>query len=67
MENSTIDKTMTQATNFDAQEPILQDTQDRFVLFPIQYEEMWHMYKCANVFFRDQICGSISFSNLCYE
>ncbi|MEC8627088.1 MAG: ribonucleotide-diphosphate reductase subunit beta, partial [Bacteroidota bacterium] len=51
MENSTIDKTMTQATNFDAQEPILQDTQDRFVLFPIQYEEMWHMYKCAEASF----------------
>ena len=51
MENSTIDKTMTQATNFDAQEPIHQDTQDRFVLFPIQYEEMWHMYKCAEASF----------------
>ena len=51
MENSTIEKTMTQATNFDAQEPILQDTQDRFVLFPIQYEEMWHMYKCAEASF----------------
>ena len=51
MENSTIDKTMTQATNFDAQEPILQDTQDRFVLFPIEHEEMWHMYKCAEASF----------------
>ena len=51
MENSTIENTMTQATNFDAQEPILQDTQDRFVLFPIQHEEMWHMYKCAEASF----------------
>ena len=28
-------------------EPILQETQDRFVLFPIQYDAIWKMYKDA--------------------
>lgn len=28
-------------------EPILQNTQDRFVLFPIQYDSIWKMYKDA--------------------
>lgn len=28
-------------------EPILQDTKDRFVLFPIQYDSIWKMYKNA--------------------
>ncbi|MBL7790614.1 MAG: ribonucleotide-diphosphate reductase subunit beta [Chitinophagales bacterium] len=28
-------------------EPILQDTKDRFVLFPIQYDSIWKMYKAA--------------------
>ena len=51
MENNAIENSMIQAKNFDAQEPILQDTQDRFVLFPIEYEEMWKMYKCAEASF----------------
>lgn len=28
-------------------EPILQESQDRFVLFPIQYDNIWKMYKNA--------------------
>lgn len=28
-------------------EPILQGTKDRFVLFPIQYDSIWKMYKAA--------------------
>ena len=28
-------------------EPILQESNDRFVLFPIQHENIWRMYKDA--------------------
>jgi ribonucleotide reductase beta subunit family protein with ferritin-like domain len=28
-------------------EPILQESKDRFVLFPIQYDNIWKMYKDA--------------------
>lgn len=37
--------------NTDALEPILQDTQDRFVLFPIKHDEIWEMYKLAEASF----------------
>jgi ribonucleotide reductase beta subunit family protein with ferritin-like domain len=29
------------------EEPILKENANRFVLFPIQYPDIWHMYKCA--------------------
>lgn len=29
----------------DAMEPILQESKDRFVLFPIQHDDIWEMYK----------------------
>lgn len=32
-------------------EPILQDTKDRFVLFPIEYDNIWKMYKDAEASF----------------
>lgn len=32
-------------------EPILQQTNDRFVLFPIQYDKIWEMYKQAEASF----------------
>ena len=32
-------------------DPILQSTKDRFVLFPIQYDEIWKMYKQAEASF----------------
>lgn len=32
-------------------EPLLQDTKDRFVLFPIKYNEIWQMYKKAEASF----------------
>jgi len=28
-----------------AVEPILQESKDRFVLFPIQHDDIWEMYK----------------------
>lgn len=37
--------------NTDVLEPILQDTQDRFVLFPIKHDEIWEMYKLAEASF----------------
>lgn len=33
------------------QEPILQENKDRFVLFPIKYDEIWKMYKQAEASF----------------
>lgn len=33
------------------QEPILQENNDRFVLFPIKYDEIWKMYKQAEASF----------------
>lgn len=33
------------------QEPILQENKDRFVLFPIKHEDIWHMYKQAEASF----------------
>ncbi|KAK4051565.1 Ribonucleotide-diphosphate reductase (RNR), small subunit [Microbotryomycetes sp. JL201] len=35
----------------DADEPLLKETQRRFVLFPIQYHEIWGMYKKAEASF----------------
>ena len=32
-------------------EPLLQPTDDRFVIFPIRHEDMWHMYKKAEASF----------------
>lgn len=32
-------------------EPILQDNKDRFVLFPIKHQDIWHMYKQAEASF----------------
>jgi len=38
----------TQHSSFDVQkEPMLRDNPHRFVLFPIQYEDIWQMYKKA--------------------
>lgn len=39
---------LTKQTDFDVQqEPMLRDNPHRFVLFPIQYEDIWQMYKKA--------------------
>jgi ribonucleoside-diphosphate reductase beta chain len=35
----------------EAQEPILRDSQDRFVLFPIKHDAVWQMYKQAEASF----------------
>lgn len=35
----------------DSTEPLLQETEKRFVLFPIQYHEIWSMYKKAEASF----------------
>ncbi|KAK9898270.1 hypothetical protein P389DRAFT_149531 [Cystobasidium minutum MCA 4210] len=35
----------------DSQEPLLQETEQRFVLFPIQYHDIWAMYKKAEASF----------------
>ncbi|TVY50879.1 Ribonucleoside-diphosphate reductase small chain [Lachnellula cervina] len=35
----------------EADEPLLQDNPQRFVLFPIKYHEIWHMYKKAQASF----------------
>ncbi|KAI5480584.1 ribonucleoside-diphosphate reductase subunit M2 [Pseudohyphozyma bogoriensis] len=35
----------------DADEPLLKETQNRFVLFPIQYQEIWQFYKKAEASF----------------
>ncbi|MFN8922360.1 MAG: ribonucleoside-diphosphate reductase small subunit [Sphingobacteriia bacterium] len=35
----------------DSNEPILQDTPGRFVLFPIRHDDIWHMYKQAEASF----------------
>lgn len=32
-------------------EPILQDNKDRFVLFPVKHQDIWHMYKQAEASF----------------
>mgnify|MGYP006266003439 FL=1 len=32
-------------------EPILRENKDRFVLFPIKYDEIWKMYKQAEASF----------------
>ena len=34
-----------------AEEPLLQDNKDRFVLFPIKYHDIWQMYKKAEASF----------------
>ncbi|KAL0568510.1 Ribonucleotide-diphosphate reductase (RNR), small subunit [Marasmius crinis-equi] len=34
-----------------AEEPLLRETKDRFVLFPIKYEQIWSMYKNAEASF----------------
>ena len=31
--------------SFDADEPMLRETLDRFVLFPIKHDDVWQMYK----------------------
>jgi ribonucleotide reductase beta subunit family protein with ferritin-like domain len=33
------------ATNVDANEPLLKDNKDRFVIFPIQHHDIWSFYK----------------------
>lgn len=35
----------------DASEPLLQENADRFVLFPIRYNQIWEMYKKAEASF----------------
>ncbi|TVY42981.1 Ribonucleoside-diphosphate reductase small chain [Lachnellula occidentalis] len=35
----------------EADEPLLQENPNRFVLFPIKYHEIWHMYKKAQASF----------------
>lgn len=35
----------------EADEPLLQENPNRFVLFPIKYQEVWHMYKKAQASF----------------
>ena len=40
-----------EAHPLDATEPILQTNKQRFVLFPIKYPEVWHMYKKAEASF----------------
>ncbi|GAA99610.1 uncharacterized protein L969DRAFT_73740 [Mixia osmundae IAM 14324] len=35
----------------DSEEPLLQETANRFVLFPIKYNEIWQMYKKAEASF----------------
>lgn len=37
--------------NQDDEEPLLQESKQRFVLFPIQYKEIWAMYKKAQASF----------------
>ncbi len=39
------------STNSNAIEPILQEVKNRFVLFPIQYDSIWKMYKQAEASF----------------
>ncbi|KAM0673103.1 Ribonucleoside-diphosphate reductase subunit M2 B [Gurleya vavrai] len=38
---------MTIQNNIDANEPLLKQTEDRFVLFPIKYQKIWNLYKNA--------------------
>ena len=38
-------------TVLDAQEPILKENKDRFVLFPIQKDDIWQFYKKAEASF----------------
>jgi len=45
VEEKKVDKTDVAATNDDADEPLLQENKQRFVLFPIKYEAIWKMYK----------------------
>lgn len=48
METLTADKT----------EPLLADNADRFVLFPIKYNQIWEMYKKAEAsFWTGKTCG----------
>ena len=35
----------------DSEEPLLQESESRFVLFPIKYHEIWQMYKKAEASF----------------
>ena len=37
--------------NFQAEEPILKENKDRFVLFPIQHDDIWQFYKKAEASF----------------
>lgn len=42
---------MSTAISPNQSEPLLQSTKDRFVLFPIQHDEIWKMYKTAEASF----------------
>lgn len=47
----TLDVSIKDTKYRDANEPILQDTAGRFVLFPIKYDAIWKMYKQAEASF----------------
>lgn len=39
--------------DFDPQlEPLLRENPKRFVIFPIQYKDIWDMYKKVNYYYR---------------
>ena len=42
---------MSKYKNHDSEEPILQNTADRFVLFPIKHDDIWQMYKQSEASF----------------
>lgn len=47
-----IEKEDTKAPTFDPQlEPLLRENPRRFVIFPIQYPDIWQMYKKAEASF----------------
>ena len=42
---------VTEPANYDADEPLLQEEENRYVLFPIQDEDIWQAYKKAEASF----------------
>lgn len=45
IEDNKTEHKLTAAQKLDAEEPLLQENKDRFVLFPIKYEAVYAMYK----------------------
>ena len=41
------DYSQSQTQGLDLEEPLLKDNPNRFVIFPIQYPDIWEMYKKA--------------------